>query len=142
VEPGSQLHSRPPRQRLPSSLAIESVSASLETPQRSKHQRTSVQLENGALVERSDVNVSARTCEPAAVLGYNFWQRQLGGDPAVIGRSLQVEGVRFTIVGIAPKGFTGLGLVSEPDVTIPIVAEPASTASRPPPTSTIRSRVG
>lgn len=82
----------------------------------------------GRLLGPSDMDLAARTFEPVAVVGYGFWRRQLGGDPGVIGRTVRVERAPFTVVGIAPKGFTGLGLVSEPDVTIPIVAEPVITA--------------
>ena len=39
---------------------------------------------------------------PAAILGYGFWQRRYAGDPHVVGRSLVVEGVPHTIVGVLP----------------------------------------
>jgi predicted permease len=40
-----------------------------------------------------------------AVLGYGLWQRRFGGDPSVVGRSVEVDGVSRTIVGVAPAGF-------------------------------------
>nr|WP_239537844.1 ABC transporter permease [Dyella mobilis] len=43
---------------------------------------------------------------PAAVLLYHgFWLQRFGGNPAVIGQTLQVEGVPHTIVGVLPAGF-------------------------------------
>lgn len=42
---------------------------------------------------------------PVVMLGYGFWQRSYGGDPHVVGRSLQVEGVPHTIVGVLPAAF-------------------------------------
>lgn len=42
---------------------------------------------------------------PAVILYHGFWLRRFGGDPAVIGRTLQVEGVAHTIVGVLPAGF-------------------------------------
>ena len=42
---------------------------------------------------------------PAVILGYGFWQRSYGGDRRVIGRSLLVEGVSHTIVGVLPAAF-------------------------------------
>ncbi len=39
----------------------------------------------------------------AVVLGYAYWQKRFGGDRGVIGRSLQVDGVTRTIVGVMPK---------------------------------------
>ncbi|MDO1529496.1 ABC transporter permease [Fulvimonas sp. R45] len=40
---------------------------------------------------------------PAAILGYGFWQRRYAGDPHAVGRSLVVEGVPHTIVGVLPS---------------------------------------
>ncbi len=42
------------------------------------------------------------------VLGYGYWQSRFGGDRAVIGRPLRVEGSMYTIIGVAPKGFHGI----------------------------------
>ena len=44
---------------------------------------------------------------PVAVIGYGFWQRRLGLAPNVLGRTLTLNGVPYTILGIAPRGFTG-----------------------------------
>jgi predicted permease len=43
-----------------------------------------------------------------AVLGYGLWERDYGGDPGVVGRTLRLDGRPFTIVGVAPWGMTGL----------------------------------
>jgi predicted permease len=40
---------------------------------------------------------------PVVILGYGFWQKQLGGDPAIIGRSLKLNGTPLTVVGVAPR---------------------------------------
>jgi predicted permease len=40
-----------------------------------------------------------------AVLSYGLWQRRLGGDPSVIGRTLEVSGVAREIVGVLPESF-------------------------------------
>jgi putative ABC transport system permease protein len=54
-----------------------------------------------------------------AVLGYGFWQRELGGDPHVLGRTLTLAGKPFTVIGVAARGFTGVG--TEPsDVWVPL----------------------
>ncbi len=39
------------------------------------------------------------------VLGHGLWQRRFGGDPTIIGRAVQIDGVAHDIVGIAPEGF-------------------------------------
>jgi predicted permease len=41
----------------------------------------------------------------AAVVSYRYWQRTLGGDPAVLGRTLELDGVPLRIVGVMPDGF-------------------------------------
>ncbi|WP_321472593.1 ABC transporter permease [uncultured Paludibaculum sp.] len=54
------------------------------------------------IVEPEDRAEGARS----AVLSYAFWQARFGGDPAVLGRSLGVDGEPVTIVGVMPKGFS------------------------------------
>jgi putative ABC transport system permease protein len=44
---------------------------------------------------------------PVVVLGHGFWQRRFGGDPAVVGRSLRLNGRDFEIVGVAPEKLKG-----------------------------------
>src|SRR5262249_45274339 len=36
---------------------------------------------------------------------YGFWQRRFGGDPGVLGKTIQLSGSTFTITGIMPEGF-------------------------------------
>ena len=54
---------------------------------------------------------------PVVVLGYRFWQRQFGGDPAVVGRELSLNGKVRTVVGVMPERFMWRGA----DVYLPIV---------------------
>ena len=61
---------------------------------------------------------------PVAVISYNFWQRRFGGAADAIGRSLTVERVPFTIVGVAPPDFFGVDVGRTFDVAIPIGTEP------------------
>ncbi len=58
-----------------------------------------------------------------AVASHKFWQAQFGGDPSLVGRTITLNGQAFTIVGIAPEGFTGT-MVLGPDVWVPIHASP------------------
>jgi putative ABC transport system permease protein len=41
----------------------------------------------------------------SVVIGYRFWQQDLGGDANVLGRTLSVDAVSFTIIGVAPNDF-------------------------------------
>src|SRR3982751_2803540 len=56
---------------------------------------------------------------PVAVLNYNFW-RKLGGDPAVIGSTVTLDGRAFTVVGVAPRTFTGVDIGVVPDLWVPM----------------------
>jgi putative ABC transport system permease protein len=49
----------------------------------------------------------AGTAGPLAVIGEGFWESVLDADPDVIGRTIRVNDVEHTIVGIAPAGFSG-----------------------------------
>lgn len=55
----------------------------------------------------ADDSVDASTA--VAILGYGFWQREFGGDPKVLGRALDLGDGRYTVIGVAPEGFTGAG---------------------------------
>ena len=58
----------------------------------------------------SEAEAGDAPAEPVAIAGYDYWQRELGGDPAVIGRSIVLAGRPHQIIGIAPPDFRGLGL--------------------------------
>jgi len=55
-----------------------------------------------------------------AVLDYGYWQSAFGGRSDVIGQALQVGSVTCTIIGVAPRGFTGVAESSAPAIYIPI----------------------
>jgi hypothetical protein len=46
--------------------------------------------------------------DAVAVLSHGLWQERYEGDPAVVGRTVRINGVEFTVIGVAPAGFTGL----------------------------------
>src|SRR5207237_2941781 len=56
---------------------------------------------------------------PVIVLSHRFWKTRFGDDPSAIGRTIRLNARTFTIVGVAPDGFQGNGLVA-PDVWIPL----------------------
>ena len=43
--------------------------------------------------------------EHVAILGYGLWQRQFGGDPAILGKAIPLDGNHYTIVGVMPRTF-------------------------------------
>ena len=78
----------------------------------------------GRLLTVADVNEPSAEPGMVAVLGHAFWQRAFASDPAVIGRRVVVETTAFTIIGVAPPDFVGLGMFLEPDLTVPLTASP------------------
>ena len=76
----------------------------------------------GRLFSAADDQTAAT---PVAVLSYRAWQGNYGADPSVIGSSYVIEGHPFTIIGIAPPGFWGETLRSDPpDLWLPLQQEP------------------
>ena len=57
---------------------------------------------------------------PITVLSYNYWARRLAQDPNVLGRTLYVNGVPITIVGVAAVGFEGVEAGNSTDFWIPL----------------------
>ena len=55
-----------------------------------------------------------------AVVSHGFWERSLGSDPAIVGRTLTFNRTPFTVVGVAPRGFTGTLLGGGPSVWVPM----------------------
>ena len=46
--------------------------------------------------------------DPVVVLGYSYWQKRFLGNPDVVGKQVLIDGTPATIVGVAPKGFSGV----------------------------------
>jgi hypothetical protein len=53
------------------------------------------------------------------VIGYGTWQQRLGGAADVIGRTMRINGLVFTIAGVAPEGFKGVNAIFGPDIWVP-----------------------
>jgi len=60
-----------------------------------------------------------------AVISYKYWHRRFGLDASVIGKSINMRGTPFEIVGVAPADFTGIAVGRSPDLYVPMMMEPA-----------------
>ena len=56
---------------------------------------------------------------PLAVLAHDFWQRRFAADPAILGRTLVVDGQPLTVIGVAARGFRGVEVDHHPDLWEP-----------------------
>lgn len=78
-----------------------------------------------------------------AVLSHRVWMKEYAGDPAVVGRTIQLHGQVYTIVGVAPRQFSGMLPMLQPEMWIPLAwveeIEPAGMQdSVPSPTGNTR----
>ena len=66
---------------------------------------------------------------PVAVLSHRVWQTAYASDPSVVGSTFVVEGHPVTVIGVAPAGFFGETLESDPpDIWVPLQQEPMMNA--------------
>ena len=57
-----------------------------------------------------------------AVLSYACWQRRFGGDPAVLGQALNLNGQSFLVLGVLPEQYRPVTGFMSPDVYVPLSA--------------------
>ncbi len=63
------------------------------------------------------------------VLAYDFWENEFAADPAAIGRQVRLDGLDFTVIGVAPEAFTGMDQFTRPAFYVPAAMAPAMLAS-------------
>ena len=76
----------------------------------------------GRLIEPADDRVAGSN--PVAVLSYSEWQQGFGGSRAVLNRTIDINAHPFTVVGVAPPGFTGLDPRMPYQIFVPMSMEP------------------
>jgi len=78
--------------------------------------------QRGRLISRDDDRVGA---PPVALITHAYWERRFGLDANVVGRDVTMNGQRVTVVGVLPRGFTGLDPSHGNDFVLPISQIPA-----------------
>jgi predicted permease len=63
--------------------------------------------------------------QPVAVIGYRYWERRFGRDPAVIGKTIYLANIPFAVIGVTSSGFSGLNVAGgSADVVLPMFMQP------------------
>jgi predicted permease len=71
----------------------------------------------------TDADDQVPGAHPVAVVSYDWWERWLGGDPAAVGKTVTIDKVAYTVIGVAPKEFFGTAVLEKPDMWIPLAME-------------------
>jgi macrolide transport system ATP-binding/permease protein len=61
---------------------------------------------------------------PSVVISENYWQREFAGDLALLGKTIRLNGIAFTIIGVTPHNFAGTMGFAAPDFWLPLTLEP------------------
>jgi predicted permease len=69
------------------------------------------------------MSASELAASPPVLISENYWQRRFAGDPAVLGKSVRLNGAVFTIIGITPLNFTGTS-IAVPNFWLPLSLYP------------------
>ena len=69
-------------------------------------------------------NESGSASAAVSVISWSCWEGRFNLDPAVLGKSLVVNDVSTTIIGVTPRGFFGLQLGMDPSFWVPVAIEP------------------
>jgi predicted permease len=75
----------------------------------------------GRTFQPSDETVGG--ADRVVVLAHGYWQRRFGGNPAVIGARLTINGGDYTVVGVAPPAFVGLDVARITDFWAPLTMQ-------------------
>ena len=67
---------------------------------------------------------TAATTEPVVVLGHNFWRTRQGADPAIVGKTIALDGIPYVVAGIAPERFEGHLGFRQTDLFMPLEQHP------------------
>jgi macrolide transport system ATP-binding/permease protein len=65
---------------------------------------------------------------PVVVISDSFWQRRFGGNPSIVGGTVMLNGITYTVIGIAPPGFRGTEPYLNLDLWVPMAMQPSVTS--------------
>ena len=62
--------------------------------------------------------------DAVVVLGRTMWEQEFGSDPGILGRHVRINGIEFTVIGVAPPEFSGLNQYVRSDFFVPLMMSP------------------
>ena len=68
--------------------------------------------------------------DAVVVLGPEFWKHEFSSDPSVVGRHVRLNGIDFTVIGVAPETFPGMQIWDFPDFYMPLAMAPVFSTNR------------
>jgi predicted permease len=60
---------------------------------------------------------------PYAVVSYESWQRRFLGDPSIVGRTIRINRLPYTVIGVAPRAFYGTEIFYRPEIWVPMMMQ-------------------
>src|SRR5258706_4213604 len=78
---------------------------------------------------------------PGAVISYGFWKSELGGDPAVLNRTVRIDSFNIPVIGVTPQEFFGLEVGKSFDIALPLCSEAVFADARRGPNGKSNSRL-
>ena len=81
-----------------------------------------VEPEQGRAFRPEENDVPGR--DAVVILSHTLWAQQFGSDPSILGRLVQLSGIEFMVVGVAPERFTGMNQFVRSDFYVPLMMWP------------------
>lgn len=78
--------------------------------------------------QEDDLRVGAN---PYAVLSYNAWRARFGADPQITGKTVRINGLSYTVLGVAPREFHGTEVFYWPEIWVPMSMQPQIEVGNP-----------
>ncbi|MGA3044714.1 MAG: ABC transporter permease, partial [Bryobacteraceae bacterium] len=76
----------------------------------------------GRVFRREEDAVPGR--DAVAVISHDLWRQEFGSAPDIAGRKILLDGIEFTVVGVAPESFTGTEQYFRPSLYVPLMMAP------------------
>jgi predicted permease len=114
------------RRLIPASLAVDNQTERVEAELVSGNYFTMLGVKPAlGRVFSSEEDDRVYQGHPVVVLSYDYWVRRFASDPAIIGKTVQVNNYPMTVVGVSAAGFAGLDPARSPQIRVPILMKPA-----------------